>query len=253
MTLQSALALALGRAAGADLLGRLHLGAVAAYGVRLAAFVLGRERLPSFQRRKAASDATLAGMSLGTASEIFRICWRAGSGRLPLAAPAPARAPLLYLAASLPSPRPSQPSSPACPLQKLGMWAGVVPLYTAMFVPAFLNSAAGAGAGASAAAKAVSLVSVWQAPALLPQTGNQLLPHPGMPARPPAGWLAGWHRACFHPLPPPSHFPPRANTVPLQYVGAPLMLAALAWEAVADYQQQVHYERQAQASGATKK
>ena len=171
MTLQSALALALGRAAGADLLGRLHLGAVAAYGVRLAAFVLWRERLPSFQRRKAASDAKLAGMSLGKASEIFRICWRAGSGRLPLAAPEPARAPLLYLAASLPSPRPSQPSSLACPLQKLGMWAGVVPLYTAMFVPAFLNSAAGAGAGASAAAKAVSLVSL-AGPLLPPPTAN---------------------------------------------------------------------------------
>jgi hypothetical protein len=245
MTLQSALALASGRAAGADLLGRLHLGAVAAYGVRLATFILWRDRLPSFQGRKAASDAKLAGMLLGKARGCLRATMQLPTGlhAPPEPASVPARpGPLLTLFPCLP-----------LPLQKLGMWAGVVPLYTAMFVPAFLNSAASAGAGASAAAKAVSLVSVWQAPALLPQTGNQLLPHPGMPARPPAGWLAGWHRACFHPLPPPSHFPPRANTVPLQYVGAPLMLAALAWEAVADYQQQVHYERQAQASGATKK
>ncbi len=79
LAFQSVLALASGRAAAADPLGRLHLAAVAGYGLRLASFVLWRDSLPSFQRRKAESDAKLAGMPLSKVcaggKPLFRGAW----------------------------------------------------------------------------------------------------------------------------------------------------------------------------------
>lgn len=52
---------------------------------------------------------------------------------------------------------PTHPTTRTRP-QKLGMWAGVTPLYWAMFVPAFLNSAPAAGVAAAPFAQALSLV-----------------------------------------------------------------------------------------------
>jgi hypothetical protein len=49
VALQAVSAIASGRFAAADALGRTHLAALAAYGVRLAGFVLWRDNLPSYQ------------------------------------------------------------------------------------------------------------------------------------------------------------------------------------------------------------
>ena len=268
MTLQSALALASGRAAGADLLGRLHLAAVATYGWRMAAFVLWRERLPSFQRRRADSDAKLAGMPLSKARGLGRGCWHAGllacwrAGLLarcclPPASHEPARARRLCRPA-LPalSPAPHSPLtclSPSAATAEAGHvgWC-CAPLFGHVCAR-FLEQRRGRRRRRLGSRHRHLPGELGCRPAAA--SGCQALYYTDWrrfqaPARPPARWLAG-RRACWRCL---SHFPPsNPNPVLPQYVGAPLMLGALLWEAVADYQQQMHYERQAASGGPTNK
>lgn len=101
-----------------------------------------------------------------------------------------------------------------------------------MFRPAFLNSAAAAGAAATPAATAFSMVG-------RPGRARSGAPLQPQPLRPAAR------------LPVLRRRPRPASLALLQYVGAPLMLGALLWEAVADYQQQK--DKEAQAVAGTKK